>query len=428
MAAWIATVRCRLTFFRRSNCAVVLAVSAVITIVTECINAPASAAEPTSRPAGVAPSADALRAEIERLRRKAFDFDHPADHLAGMREEAERHDALARAIAEYLRWFPAEPDSEALAVLRFRALYWVASSRGDGYDALEAEITAVDAKRAGPVLKTAVDEWKGRLLRMRVMRQLVADGAERPEIGPEAHLPPPSGITASILEKFVKRHPESPQAVPMIGQLVEMAYDRGDVAAAEPWLALLEKHHPRDTMTVALRGEQALRLAVGKPWRPDWKTIDGKHVDWAATRGKVTAVLFWSPRYAPSTGLLKRLARFVAEHGPERVAVVAVAIDDDVTAVRAAASEVGHAGPLVCDGLGWRSPIAEQYGIRILPVALTVDAAGNLTSFDRMGQRRLAATVIERLRGMLGESPPVTTNVADTPPKGAPLPINEPRP
>lgn len=402
--------------------AVLLSAPTIIAITAWRMNPMVRAAEPASRPAGVAPSADTLRAEIERLRRKAFDFDHPTDHLAGMREEAERHDALARAIAEYLRWFPAEPDSESLAVLRFRALYWVASSRGDGYEALEAEITAIDARRAGPVLKTSVDEWKGRLLRMRVMRQLVADGAERPEIGPEAHLPPPSGITASILEKFVKRHPESPQAVPMIGQLVEMAYDRGDIVAAEPWLALLEKHHPRDTMTVALRGEQALRLAMGKPWRPDWTTIDGKPVDWAATRGKVTAVLFWSPRYSPSVSLLKRLARFAAEHGPDRVAVVAVAIDDDVAAVRTAASDVGYAGPLVCDGLGWRSPVAERYGIRILPVALALDVEGNLSSFDRMGQRRLAATVIERLRGLLGDPGSATTNVAEK------ARANEPRP
>lgn len=353
------------------------------------------------------------RNEIERLLREAETPTPGATRGEALRLESNRYETVARAIEAFLKDFPNDPSADRFIVARLQAIYWTATARGHELDPIEEEINRIDIEKARPAVRVAVSYWKARLTRDRLVREMVARGEEPPLVGPAARLEEFQGSSQRVEDEHARRYPNSPSAAAICGLRAMQALERQDTEQAALWIDMLAKNHPNDAMLDSLKGELRLRESIGRVWAPDLITVDQRPVDWAAVRGKITLVVFWSPRFRPSVTLLRRVLAVVGEH-PSDAAILVVGIDDDPVGARTTLSELGFTGPIVHDGMGWRSPIARAIGIRVLPTVLFLDREGRLMAIERLGRRQLSAEVVARLKRIIDSSP--TTDSADSQP------------
>jgi len=343
--------------------------------------------------------AAAARAEIERLLAEAESTPPDLGFAEALRVEGDRYEHVARLIAAFLKAHPDDPSADLLTVQRFRALYWTATARGHELDPLRAAVEEVDVQKARPALREAVSYWQARLARAELIRQAVAQGENRPATGPTARLEEFDGSPERVLDEHARRYPTTPTGAAIIATRAKKALERGDLDQAENWIALLEKNQSRDVSLESLRGEAQLRRRIGEVWAPPLKTVDKSDVDWPRLRGRICLVVFWSPRVRPSVTLIRRVTAFMAEHSDD-VSVIAIGIDDDAPAATKVLSDLGFVGSAVHDGLGWRSPLAREYGVRLLPTVLFLDREGRLAHIERLGRRQLVSEVIAQLDRM----------------------------
>lgn len=321
-----------------------------------------------------------------------------------LRIEGDRYEKASRAIEAFLRQFPDDPSADRFTVARLRALYWTATARGHELDPIEEEVNRIDIEKARPVVRVAVSYWTARLARDRLVREMVARGEQPPVLGPAARLEEFRGGPQRVEDEHARRHPETPGAAAVFRHRAQQALEHQDLEQAALWIDLLARNHANDAMLDSLKGQLRLREGLGEIWAPELKTVGGAPVDWNSLRGRVTLVVFWSPRFRPSVTLLRRAQSVAVEH-PQDVSIVAIGIDDDVAGAAAIVSELNLTGPIVHDGQGWRSPIARQFGVRVLPTVLFLDREGRLSAIEQLGRRQLSAEVVARLERMINASP-----------------------
>lgn len=321
-----------------------------------------------------------------------------------LRMEADRHEAVARAIDSFLKAYPDDAMADRYTMARLRALYWTATARGHELDPIEDELGRIDLEKARPAVREAASYWRARLARDRLVREWVALGEQPPVVGPGARMEEFPGAPQRLEDEYARRHATTPSGAAICRRRAIQALAKRNLEQAAQWIDLLEKNLPNDAMLDSLKGELRLLGGLGEVWAPALKSVDGKSVDWNSLRGRVTLVVFWSPRFRPSVTLLRRAQAVVSAH-PEDVAIVTIGIDDDPTSAAAVVGELGLTGPNVHDGLGWRSPVARQYGVRVLPIALFLDRDGRLAAIEQLGRRQLSAEVVAQLERMIDPSP-----------------------
>jgi WD40 repeat protein/peroxiredoxin len=135
-------------------------------------------------------------------------------------------------------------------------------------------------------------------------------------------------------------------------------------------------------------GGSARRLTLpGKPLDLEGTKLDGTPLEWAAYRGKVVLVAFWtadSPQCRPYLANTKKLYRLYHHRGFD---VVGINLDEDKQKLNAYLQKqplpwvVLHA-----DGAGWRHPMAAYYGVSRVPTMLLVDQEGKVVSIRARGQ------------------------------------------
>ncbi len=355
--------------------------------------------------------AAAARADVDRLLLEAEAPLPGVTRGEALRVESDRHEKAARAIETFLKRFPDDPSADRFTIARLRAIYWTVTARGHELDPIEEELNRIDVEKARPAVRVAVSYWMSRLARDKQIRERVDRGEQTPVLGPAARLEEFDGMPQRVEDEHARRHPDTPGAAAVFRNRAVQALERFDVEQAAQWIGLLAKHHPTDAMLTSLQGDLRLRENLGQLWAPPLSTFEKKPVDWTSHRGKVTLVVFWSPRFRPSVTLLRRTSAVVTAH-PDEASIIAIGIDDDPATARSMAAELGFSGPFVHDGLGWRSPIAREYGIRVLPTVLFLDRDGKLADIEQLGRRQLSAEVVARFERMIGAtstSQPVET-------------------
>ncbi|MCZ6699664.1 MAG: TlpA disulfide reductase family protein [Planctomycetota bacterium] len=312
--------------------------------------------------------------QLEARRRIEQLLDHfhsnGADRGDRMVFDAERHEQVIRQIEQFLERFPNTPARERLEKAKLRSVFLLSTIRGQTFDRLRSEAARVHAGKPSDSLEHEAEYWK-----LRVDLSLAPPASAKEGVVTTQRVDEGTNAVADHVMRFAS----SMDSVRLIVQLIRDAHTRRDLTAAERWLDMLDAAHDRHVSTNALRGRHLLNRALGNVWTPTFENLDGRSVDLQAYRGAITVIIFWAPRYTPAMKLLGRVRDFQNRSAAGALQVVAVAIDTDIGRVEEAVRGLGVDWPIVCDGQGWASPWAEDFGIRGLPTALLVDRQGILT-------------------------------------------------
>ncbi len=113
-------------------------------------------------------------------------------------------------------------------------------------------------------------------------------------------------------------------------------------------------------------------------WRPgrefpelDWMSGQGQPVP-RTVAGKLSLVFVFLSEHPASREALDRVAKVAAERS-DRLRVVAISLDEDPKAIAQLWKDQGLEIPWICDGQGWKSPLARKLGISTSPASFLLD-------------------------------------------------------
>jgi peroxiredoxin len=175
-------------------------------------------------------------------------------------------------------------------------------------------------------------------------------------------------------------------AIPLFKQVIA---DFPGTRAASELPALIDRME-KDAIAAAI-------TAVGKEFAPFKETAtDGTVVDLAAYRGKVVLVDFWATWCGPCVGELPHVKEAYEKHHATGFEVIGVSLDQDGDKLAAFTKENAMPWPQIFDGQGWKSKLAQAYGIRSIPATFLLDRDGKIAAKGLRGEA-LSAKVAELL-------------------------------
>jgi peroxiredoxin len=187
------------------------------------------------------------------------------------------------------------------------------------------------------------------------------------------------------LEKFVKDFPDStdaPEAVMQLAVAAEFA-PKDPEAAAKVWYDKLMKDYAAHPHAAKAAGAIKRLGCEGKPFELSGETLDGKAFSEKLITGKPAVVLYWASWGTQAVDELKSLAKLEKEFAAKGLQVVTISLDDDsskddaVAAVKAAGVGGHH---LYASGGLDRSPLANAYGIHMIPHLFLIDKDGKVAN------------------------------------------------
>ncbi len=347
-----------------SNTAVSMISSALLTWVIA-VASPLRAEEPgpATQPADI----QAARREIDLRLKDLFEAAPKIDSdiLTRMRADGAAFNELIARIDGFLQTSSEEETRNNMLIERLRCLYFASSLGAQPRTRFEQEVRRLIAETNSETIRQEAEYWQLRLdLHDWHALQAIGEGDEAD--GPRR------------IREFIGRFPHFSAAVPLVEGLIVRAYENGEDREAGQLLEFLERHHPDHVTTRALLGRDRLRRAIGRPWRPLLETVDGQLVEWSAMGGRPVIVVFWAPRHEQSVEMLRGAAEMQQRVGPEKLGILTIAMDVQQEAVVQALREAKPVGPAAWEKRAWGSDLAQELGIRSLPLVLLLDRESNL--------------------------------------------------
>ena len=158
----------------------------------------------------------------------------------------------------------------------------------------------------------------------------------------------------TFAEQFKKDFATHPQAEPLINFLAQ---------------GMAEFNKPRVGGTMELAGED----------------LAGNMVDLADLRGKVVLVDFWATWCGPCKQELPNVKDAYTKWHGKGFEIVAVSLDKKVDTLKSFIEKNEMPWPQLCDGKGWESELARQFGISSIPATYLIDQEGKIVAEDLRG-------------------------------------------
>lgn len=125
-----------------------------------------------------------------------------------------------------------------------------------------------------------------------------------------------------------------------------------------------------------------------KPFAFEAKDTNGKSVSLDDYRGRVVLIDFWATWCSPCVAEVPVLKAVYEKYKARGFEVLSISLDDEDTQPGVAAfvkrnkMDWRH----ICDGQGWKTPIAQRYGVRAIPFTVLVGRDGRITAVNVRGE------------------------------------------
>jgi peroxiredoxin len=140
---------------------------------------------------------------------------------------------------------------------------------------------------------------------------------------------------------------------------------------------------------------------VGQPMPISGKLVEGGQFDIAQFKGKVVLVDFWATWCGPCIAELPNVKDTYSKFHDRGFEVVGISLDNDVDALTKFIMDEHIPWPILFEGgketSGWNHPLAKQYHVNGIPMAVLVDRDGKVVTLSARGEK-----LGELVEGLLG--------------------------
>lgn len=138
------------------------------------------------------------------------------------------------------------------------------------------------------------------------------------------------------------------------------------------------------TMISSLQKQAA--LAVGKTF-PDFqeKDLDGQPLSLANYKGKVVLVDFWATWCGPCLSELPNVQAAYRKHHERGFDIVGISLDNDREKLTNFIKQKELPWKQYFDGQGWKTKLAQEYGINSIPATYLLDGTGKIIARNLRG-------------------------------------------
>jgi len=183
-------------------------------------------------------------------------------------------------------------------------------------------------------------------------------------------------------EAFLEDHPNSLRAPTIAASLTRNLLALNEIDKAEKWVKKLREQHPDHSATRRAEGELLRARAVGKPFRFEHTTADGKTLRTADYLGKVVVVHFWRSRSDDAIKAIPKLLRLHEEFKDSGLQLIGVNIDADCRRADRVLQKHKMPWPQFFEEKGFRGEILVKNGVVRIPTYFVIDRDGVLRSTD----------------------------------------------
>ena len=179
--------------------------------------------------------------------------------------------------------------------------------------------------------------------------------------------------------RFALEFPEDRRAPRLLAEAASLCDNHPEEKARLVDQALaLSREEP---LTKRLLDDRKRLDQLGKPVDLSFRGIDGRQVDLADCRGRVTALVFWSAESAPSLVWMNYFRKFA--EGVPGLSVITISLDTEENDLKAGMDSLGITSwPVNFDGKGWENAVARRFGINSLPTLWLIDKQGRLQTLN----------------------------------------------
>jgi thiol-disulfide isomerase/thioredoxin len=112
---------------------------------------------------------------------------------------------------------------------------------------------------------------------------------------------------------------------------------------------------------------------------------DGSRITLDELRGRYVLVDFWASWCPPCRSENRHYAELYRRHRADGFEILAVSVDQDGNAWRAAIAKDGATWRHISDLSGWKTPLAARYNVTALPASFLLDREGRIVAKDLRG-------------------------------------------
>lgn len=194
----------------------------------------------------------------------------------------------------------------------------------------------------------------------------------------------------------------SAQMAGLVGQILESQGQEKE--AAKFYRQMSERlaksdHEALHQAAQQLEGSARKLELVGQPMPISGKLVDGGKFDGAQFKGKVVLVDFWATWCGPCVAELPNVKEVYQKYHDRGFEVVGISLDEELDTLTKFIKEEHLPWPILFEGgeetSGWQHPLAKQYGVTAIPMAVLIDRQGKVVTLNARGER--LGTMVEEL-------------------------------